>query len=129
MDKNLSWTSSLGDAYYNQQQDVMDAVQVMRQRAQQAGNLKTTPQQTVTAQDSEITIAPPTPMSFTFPLMIPGWSTDIPSLRGRGGTVSRNLVCRSVPLIWNWIRNRLLWRFWMGLALLGIRLVSPLPHL
>ena len=32
MDKNLSWTSSLGDAYYNQQQDVMDAVQVMRQR-------------------------------------------------------------------------------------------------
>ena len=48
MDKNLSWTSSLGDAYYNQQQDVMDAVQVMRQRAQEAGNLKTTPQQTVT---------------------------------------------------------------------------------
>ena len=27
MDKNLSWTSSLGDAYANQQQDVMDAVQ------------------------------------------------------------------------------------------------------
>ncbi len=37
MDKNLSWTSSLGDAYYNQQQNVMDAVQVMRQHAQQAG--------------------------------------------------------------------------------------------
>ena len=34
MDKNLSWTSSLGDAYYNQQQDVMDAVQVMRHKAQ-----------------------------------------------------------------------------------------------
>src|SRR5437667_7275075 len=33
MDKNLSWTSSLGDAYVNQQQDVMDAVQVMRDRA------------------------------------------------------------------------------------------------
>ena len=47
MDKNLSWTSSLGDAYYNQQQDVMDAVQVMRQKAQDAGNLKSTPQQTV----------------------------------------------------------------------------------
>src|SRR5271167_1087348 len=37
MDKNLSWTSSLGDAYYNQQQDVMDAVQVMRRKADQAG--------------------------------------------------------------------------------------------
>ena len=61
MDKNLSWTSSLGDAYYNQQQDVMDAVQVMRQRAQEAGNLKTTPQQTVTAQGSTIIIAPAEP--------------------------------------------------------------------
>src|SRR5271157_510110 len=61
MDKNLSWTSSLGDAYYNQQQDVMDAVQVMRQRAQEAGNLKTTPQQTVTTQGSTIVVEPASP--------------------------------------------------------------------
>jgi hypothetical protein len=61
MDKNLSWTSSLGDAYYNQQKDVMDAVQVMRKKAQDAGNLKTTPQQTVAAQDSNITIEPADP--------------------------------------------------------------------
>ncbi len=61
MDKNLSWTSSLGDAYYNQQQDVMDAVQEMRQRAQEAGNLKTTPQQTVATQDSTIIIEPASP--------------------------------------------------------------------
>ena len=58
MDKNLSWTSSLGDAYYNQQSDVMAAVQIMRRRAQEAGNLKTTPQQTVTTQDSNIDIEP-----------------------------------------------------------------------
>ncbi len=51
MDKNLSWTSSLGDAYYNQQQDVMDAIQVMRRRAEEAGNLKSTPQQVVTTED------------------------------------------------------------------------------
>jgi uncharacterized membrane protein YgcG len=61
MDKNLSWTSSLGDAYYNQEQDVMDAVQVMRQKAEQAGNLKSTQQQTVTNQDSNIEIAPVDP--------------------------------------------------------------------
>ena len=61
MDKNLSWTSSLGEAYYNQQQDVMDAVQVMRRRAQQAGNLKSTPQQTVTMQDSTIDVEPASP--------------------------------------------------------------------
>jgi uncharacterized membrane protein YgcG len=61
MDKNLSWTSSLGDAYYNQQQDVMDAVQVMRRKAQDAGNLKTTPQLKVTDQDSAIDIEPADP--------------------------------------------------------------------
>ncbi len=61
MDKNLSWASSLGDAYYNQQQDVMDAVQVMRQKAEAAGNLKTTPQQTVTTQGSTIAIQPASP--------------------------------------------------------------------
>jgi uncharacterized membrane protein YgcG len=61
MDKNISWTSSLGDAYYNQQQDVMDAVQTMRQRAQQAGNLNSTPQQTVARQGSNIVIQPASP--------------------------------------------------------------------
>ncbi len=61
MDKNLSWTSSLGDAYYNQPQDVMAAIQVMRQRAQAAGNLSTTPQQVVTTQDSDISIEPANP--------------------------------------------------------------------
>src|SRR5271155_5875611 len=61
MDKNISWTSSLGDAYYNQEQDVMDAIQVMRQKAQQAGNLKDTQQQTVQTQGSDIVIQPATP--------------------------------------------------------------------
>lgn len=61
MDKNISWTSSLGDAYYNQEQDVMDAVQVMRQKAQQSGNLKSTPQQTVATQGQTIVIQPATP--------------------------------------------------------------------
>lgn len=61
MDKNLSWTSFLGDAYYNQQQDVMNAVQVMRQRAQATGNLQTTPEQTVQTQDSAIAIQPADP--------------------------------------------------------------------
>jgi Protein of unknown function (DUF3300) len=61
MDKNLSWTSSLGDAYVNQQQDVMNAVQVMRQRAKQAGNLNSTSQQTVSQQGQTIVIEPADP--------------------------------------------------------------------
>jgi hypothetical protein len=39
MDKNLSWSSSLGDAYANDPQGVTDAVQTMRQQARQAGKL------------------------------------------------------------------------------------------
>jgi hypothetical protein len=50
MDTNLSWTSALGDAYYNQPRDVMNAIQTLRNQAYQAGTLKTTPQQTVTVQ-------------------------------------------------------------------------------
>jgi hypothetical protein len=48
---NLSWTSALGDAYFNVPQSVMNAVQVMRQRAYQAGNLKNSQQQNVTVQN------------------------------------------------------------------------------
>jgi len=85
MDKNLSWTSSLGDAYYNQQQDVMDAVQVMRRKAQATGNLKTTPQQTVTTEGSDVEIAPTQPdvvyvpaydpwLVYGYPIVAwPGW--------------------------------------------------------
>jgi hypothetical protein len=53
MDKNLSWTSSLGEAYMSDQTAVMNAVQRLRQRAQQAGNLQSTPQETVTTQQQD----------------------------------------------------------------------------
>jgi hypothetical protein len=58
MDKNLSWTSSLGEAYANDPGNVLDAVQAMRHRAKDAGTLKTTPQETVATEDSNIAIAP-----------------------------------------------------------------------
>lgn len=61
MDKNLSWTSSLGDAYINQQQDVMNAVQALRKAAKKAGNLSTTAQENVTQQGQTIVIAPTNP--------------------------------------------------------------------
>src|SRR5260370_3162453 len=61
MDKNLSCTSSLGDAYVNQQQDVMNAVQVMLDRAEKAGNLKSTSQEKVSKQGQTIVIEPADP--------------------------------------------------------------------
>ena len=67
MDKNLSWTSSLGEAYVNGQQNVLDAIQVMRQRAQQAGNLKSTAQESVTTQGNTIDIEPADPQIIYVP--------------------------------------------------------------
>jgi uncharacterized membrane protein YgcG len=58
MNTNLAWTAALGDAYVNQQADVLDAVQAMRRRAQVAGNLKSTSQQTVTSEGQTIVVAP-----------------------------------------------------------------------
>ncbi len=36
MDRNIQWTTDLGNAYYNQPDDVMSAIQMMRGRAQAA---------------------------------------------------------------------------------------------
>jgi Protein of unknown function (DUF3300) len=47
MNDSLSWTSALGEAYYNQPDDVMDAIQQLRNRAVKAGTLKDTPQQKI----------------------------------------------------------------------------------
>ena len=58
MATNLSWTSALGDAYFNIPQSVMNAVQVMRDRAYKAGNLKTSQQQDVTVQNQTAASAP-----------------------------------------------------------------------
>jgi hypothetical protein len=55
MNDSLAWTTALGEAYYNQPADLMNAIQVLRQRATEAGTLKDTPQQEV-----KVESAPPT---------------------------------------------------------------------
>jgi uncharacterized membrane protein YgcG len=71
MDKNLSWTEALGNAYFNQQQDVLDAVQVMRRRAQDAGNLRSTSQEQVVNQGPTIVIEPVDPGICYLPIYDP----------------------------------------------------------
>lgn len=59
---NLSWTSSLGQAFADQQADVMAAVQAMRAKAQAAGTLQSNSQITVTqSAPSTIVIQPVNP--------------------------------------------------------------------
>lgn len=47
MNDDLTWTSNLGQAFLDQQKDVMDTIQVLRNRAQSVGTLKTSEQQIV----------------------------------------------------------------------------------
>jgi len=61
LDKNLAWTSALGEAYLNQSEAVMDAVQVMRGRAQASGNLKSNEQEKVVTEEKTIVIEPADP--------------------------------------------------------------------
>ncbi len=62
---DIQWTADLGNAFLAQQSDVMDAVQRMRKKAQDKGNLKTTEQQKVETQvvesKSVIVVQPASP--------------------------------------------------------------------
>jgi Protein of unknown function (DUF3300)/Chaperone of endosialidase len=59
MNDKLDWTRDLGDTFLAQQADVLDAVQRLRQRADNAGNLKTTEQQRVVMTAAPAGAAPP----------------------------------------------------------------------
>jgi hypothetical protein len=77
LNDDITWTSNLGNAFLAQQQDVMDAVQRMRQKAQQAGKLQSTPQQSVTVVDQGgapyIDIEPVDPAVIYVPVYDPAW--------------------------------------------------------
>lgn len=76
--RNYNWTANLGNAYYNQPGDVMNAVQAARVQAQQAGYLRSTPQQRVVYEGGLITIVPVNPAVVFVPYYDPwrvygGW--------------------------------------------------------
>jgi uncharacterized protein DUF3300 len=71
MNDKLDWTQRLGDAFLANQQQVMDTVQTLRSRAQAAGNLQNTPQQTVMDQGGFIDIEPAQPEYVYVPVYDP----------------------------------------------------------
>jgi len=56
MSENLDWTQDLGDAFLEQEDQLLDTVQVMRGKAYEAGNLQTSEQQVVTQQPDKIIV-------------------------------------------------------------------------
>jgi len=59
MATNLTWTSSLGEAYHTQSADVMTAIQVLRAKAYAAGNLKSSTQLAVVQQSPQVIVIQP----------------------------------------------------------------------
>ena len=47
MNEKIDWTQKLGDAFLAQQKEVMQAVQILRDKAKETGNLKSTKEVTV----------------------------------------------------------------------------------
>ncbi len=86
MAQSLAWTSSLGEAYHNQQADVMTAVQTLRAQAKKAGNLKSGAQITVVQQSPQTIVIQPTnpqivyvpeynpTIVYGYPYVTPGYS-------------------------------------------------------
>ncbi len=71
MDDNLNWTTELGQAFLNQQEDVMDSIQRLRQSALNVGNLQSTPQQQVINDGGYIEIVPADPQVIYVPVYQP----------------------------------------------------------
>jgi len=76
MNDELDWTQTLGNAFLAQQKDVLNAVQTLRARAQNAGSLETTSQQNVSTQTIEggtsaVVIEPANPQTVYVPTYDP----------------------------------------------------------
>jgi uncharacterized membrane protein YgcG len=61
MSDKLDLTNELGNAFLDQQDQVMDRIQGLRAKAQELGNLSSTDNMKVTSQEGAITIEPTTP--------------------------------------------------------------------
>jgi hypothetical protein len=78
LNDDVTWTTNLGNAFLAQQAEVMDAVQRLRQKAQQEGKLKSTAQETVTTAAQAdgppaIEIQPADPAVIYVPVYNPAW--------------------------------------------------------
>jgi hypothetical protein len=71
MSEKLDWTQKLGDAFLAQQKAVMDTIQSLRAKAQAAGSLKTTKEQTVIVEQKIIKIEPASPQVIYVPAYNP----------------------------------------------------------
>jgi len=71
MSEKLDWTQNLGDAFLEQQKEVMDTVQNLRAKAYDQGNLKTNKEQKVIVEEKVIVIESASPQVVYVPVYNP----------------------------------------------------------
>ena len=111
MARDMAWTRQLGDAFLGQQQDVMDAVQRDRHKAQQFGYLRSNGQ-IVVGGGPYITISPANPNYIVLPYYDPA-VVFYPPRPGFfvGGAIGFNFGVTIGPAFrpWGWGYNRFDW--------------------
>lgn len=126
LSKNVGWTSELGDAYYNQHDDVMKAVQEMRKKAKKAGNLKPTPQLNVNDEDGQIDITPTDPdvvyvpaydpwLVYGYPIAPWPYWVDVPGIWWGGPGIYFGIGFPIAPFFgfgWGWGAWGVDWHHW-----------------
>jgi hypothetical protein len=104
MNEDLDWTTDLGDAVVNQPQDVANAIQALRLKAEKAGALKSTPQQNVVRRNDSgsnvIVIEPTDPSMIYVPAYDPGVVFDPTAAAVAAGLLTFGTAI-AVGAIWN----------------------------
>lgn len=118
LDKNIKWTQSLGDAFLDDEDGVMDTIQQLRAQAQASGALAPNAQQNISVIDREIIIEPVNPQVIYIPYYNPTvvygrWAyPDYPPYyfqQPRGVVYSNSYISYGtavsvIPLYWGWNR-------------------------
>ena len=139
LDENLQWTTDLGNAFLDQQGEVMDAVQRMRKKAKDGGKLETTKEQKIEVTTIEnknvIEIKPADPQVIYVPSYNPDGRLRRSSIRVPPDCVSNLFGERGVGYSSGQFRSgsddgrnleRMLpRRLWMGLRLGRAITISP----
>lgn len=100
------WTAALGQAYVYQPQDVMDAIQYLRQRAWDNGVLRTNREQRVYVEGGYLRVVPARPDY----IYIPSYDPDVVYVSPRRSS-NQNLLSFGLGLIiGSWLNNDTDWR-------------------
>jgi len=138
MDKNLSWSSSLGEAYVNQAAGCHRCGANPASAARSAGYLNSNEQEKVTSQGSTIVIEPANPEVVYVPAYDPWLVYGALLSPTPSGIPCPDFLGRHRTLVRSWIRDRILWGIWVGLGHWGYdwhgrrvpsSIITPMPHI